>query len=92
MDFPQTLNINARTRVVLTKVGADVLNDYFRQYHLGITEQTKQWEEEHFPTTYKEGDVFETELHHIMHILKLKIQTCFHFHRNCFSNLKKIKF
>ena len=68
MDFPQTLNINARTKVVLTKVGADVLNDYFRQYHLGITEQTKQWEEEHFPTTYKEGDVFETELHHIMHI------------------------
>ena len=44
MDFPQTSNINARTRVVLTKVGADVLNDYFRQYHLGITEQTKQWE------------------------------------------------
>ena len=68
MDFPQTLNINARTMVVLTKVGADVLNDYFRQYHLGITEQAKQWEEEHFPTTYKEGDVFETELHQIMHI------------------------
>lgn len=68
MDFPQSININVHTRIILTKAGAAVLNNYFRQYHLGVTEESKQWEEKHFPTSYKEGDVFETELHELFHI------------------------
>lgn len=73
MEYPQTVNINVYSRVILTKKGAEDLNKYFRQYHFGVTEKAKEWDETYFPTSYKEGDVFETELHHLMNIFGVEL-------------------
>ena len=61
----EQINVNATASVILTKFGAEDLNNYNRQFHLGPnSKENEKW----FPTTYKEGDEYKTELHCIMHI------------------------
>lgn len=68
MEYPQTINLNVDVKVTLTKYGAQQLNKYNAQFHLHTDHDGVKWDEENFPTHYKEEDEFESELWHVMHI------------------------
>ena len=62
------VNTNTKARVVLTDIGAQRLNEHNLQFHFSYGGWDADNEEKWFPTNYKCGDVYETELHQIMHI------------------------
>lgn len=65
MTFPQDININTTTKVVLTEYGAKAINRHNKEYH--ITGDVEH-DERHFPTNYKEGDTVTAPLWELMKI------------------------
>lgn len=63
MIYPQDININTTTRVVLTEYGAKVINQYNKGYHISGDEEH---DEHYFPTNYKEGDAVTAPLWELM--------------------------
>lgn len=74
MEVIQEININDRAKVVLTESGARTLNSYNLQFHLHTSDGWGMDEDEKwFPTNYKEGDEYVSELWNIMHIFGKEI-------------------
>lgn len=65
MTYPQDININVTTKVVLTEYGAKVINQYNKGYHISGDEKN---DERYFPTNYEEGDGIEKPLWELMSI------------------------
>ncbi len=63
MTYPQDININVITKVILTAHGASVINQYNKGYHISGDEDL---DEKIFPTNYKEGDTIERALWELM--------------------------
>ena len=65
MTYPQDININVTTRVVLTEYGAKAINQHNKEYHISGDEKNDEF---CFPTHYKEGDEVEKPLWELMMI------------------------
>ena len=67
MDINMDININIyiEASVKLTQYGAEVLNKYNHQFHISTD---KEQNEKMFPTNWRGGDVYKSQLLNIMHI------------------------
>lgn len=65
MTYPQDININVTTKVVLTEYGAKAINQYNKGHHISGDEER---DEHYFPTNYKEGDAITAPLWELMMI------------------------
>ena len=83
MEYPQTINLNVRVKVTLTRYGAQQLNKYNMQYHLHTDHDGAEMDEIWFPTHYKEDSTYESELGHVMEIFGSGIHgSCIPFKNN----------